>query len=147
MIVPTNSRFLSYLSPNQIRKNSCNLELIIISTIGPATTVSIYEEEPPEVFCKKKCSQKFRKIQRKTLETLAQVFSFEFCKISKNNFFIEHFHKTASVYGLNRSHKLTCYCELHILIFKKEFWTNILFFKNSNHLILYVTYFVLLLLA
>ena len=29
-------------------------------------------------------------------ETLAQVFSYEFCKISKNTFFIEHLRTTAS---------------------------------------------------
>ena len=32
-------------------------------------------------------------------ETLIQVFSWEFCEISKNNFFIEHFHTTASYYN------------------------------------------------
>ena len=30
-------------------------------------------------------------------ETLAQVFSSEFCEISKNTFFTEHLHATASV--------------------------------------------------
>ena len=30
-------------------------------------------------------------------ESLAQVFSFEFCEISKNNFFTEHLRTTASV--------------------------------------------------
>ena len=32
-------------------------------------------------------------------ETLAQVLSFEFCEISKNNFFIEHPWTTASVHS------------------------------------------------
>ena len=53
----------------------------------------------PEVFGKKSCSRKFCKIQRKTPEshfkacsfikkkTLTQVFSCEFCKISKSTFF------------------------------------------------------------
>ena len=52
----------------------------------------------PEVFFKKRCSQKFCKIHRNTpvssliklevikKETLAQVFSCEFCKISRNTF-------------------------------------------------------------
>ena len=31
-------------------------------------------------------------------ETLAQVFSYEFCEISKNTFFTEHLRATASVY-------------------------------------------------
>ena len=30
-------------------------------------------------------------------ETLAQVFSFEFCEISKNSFFTEPFHATADI--------------------------------------------------
>ena len=33
-------------------------------------------------------------------ETLAQVFSYEFCKISKNTFFTEHLWATASVHQL-----------------------------------------------
>ena len=33
-------------------------------------------------------------------ETLAQVFSCEFCEISKNTFFAEHLRKTASVFLL-----------------------------------------------
>ena len=31
-------------------------------------------------------------------ETLAQVFFFEFCEISKNTFFTEHFWTTASIF-------------------------------------------------
>ena len=55
-----------------------------------------FEKQPSEVFCKKRCSQKFYKIHMKTpvpkacnfikKQTLAQVFSREFCEISKNNF-------------------------------------------------------------
>ena len=33
-------------------------------------------------------------------DTLAQVFSFEFCEISKNTFFTEHLWETASMYGI-----------------------------------------------
>ena len=51
------------------------------------------QKQPPEVFYKKKYSWKFYKIHRKTpvpecikKETLAQVFSREFCEISKNTF-------------------------------------------------------------
>ena len=65
-----------------------------------------FQKQPPEVFCKKRCSQKFRKIHKKTLEacnfiekeTLAQVFSQKFCEISKNNFSTEHLWTTASGY-------------------------------------------------
>ena len=57
------------------------------------------QKQSPEAFCKKRCPKKFRKIQRKTPEpcnftnkqTLAQLFSCEFCEISKNTFFTEHF--------------------------------------------------------
>ena len=75
------------------------------------------QKQPPEVFCKKRWLWKFRKIHRKTpapgslsliklqalpatllkKETLAQVFSCEFCEISKNTFFTEHLWATASV--------------------------------------------------
>ena len=62
------------------------------------------------MFRKKRCSLKFRKIHRKTSvpesaaeackfikkETLAQVFSWEFCEILKNTFFTEHFWATGS---------------------------------------------------
>ena len=44
-----------------------------------------FQKQPPEVFCKKRCSQKFRKILRPACnfikkETLAQVFSCEFLR-------------------------------------------------------------------
>ena len=45
------------------------------------------QEQLPEVFCEK---------------TLAQVFSCEFCKISKNTFFTEHFRVAASRFGLSK---------------------------------------------
>ena len=45
-------------------------------------------QQPPEVFYKKRCSQKYRKIHGKTPvpETLAQAPSCEICDISKNTF-------------------------------------------------------------
>ena len=56
-----------------------------------------FQKQSPEVFCKKRCIYKFRKIHRKTpvpqacnfikKDTLAQLFSSEFCEISKNTFF------------------------------------------------------------
>ena len=70
------------------------------------------EKQSPDVFCKKRCSQKFSKIHRKHLcqslyfnkvaglrpqecnfiktETLPQVLSCEFCKISNNIFFLQN---------------------------------------------------------
>ena len=66
---------------------------------------SYVQKQPSKVFCKKRSSQKFRKIHRKKTfdrvcnmikkETLAQVFSCEFCEISKNIFFTEHLLATA----------------------------------------------------
>ena len=67
-----------------------------------------HKKQPPEVFCEKRCSQKFRKIHRKHLcqrpeacnfikkEALAQVLCCEFCEISKNTYFTEHLRTIAS---------------------------------------------------
>ena len=38
--------------------------------------------------------------EKRNKETLAQVFSCEFCKISKNSFFTEHLRTTASEYNI-----------------------------------------------
>ena len=65
-----------------------------------SSVISYIQKQPAEVFRKKRCSLKFRKIHRKTSvpesaaeackfikkETLAQVFSWEFCEISNNTF-------------------------------------------------------------
>ena len=63
---------------------------------------------PAEVFCKKGFLKNFENSQENTCtrvsfliklkETLAQVFSCEFCEIFKNTFFTEHPRATASVY-------------------------------------------------
>ena len=86
---------------------------LLFSTVNPTVTKQI---QPPEVFFKKKWSEKFQKIHRKTpvpeslfliklqgeacsfikKETQAQVFSCEFCKISKNTLFTEHLRATTS---------------------------------------------------
>ena len=67
-------------------------------------------QQLPEVFCKKRCSWKFRKIHKKTpvpatllKKGLTQVFSCEFCEISQNNFFTEHLWKTAFGYVFSNS--------------------------------------------
>ena len=77
----------------------------ILKTDGLCMKLNI-QKQPPEVFCKKFC-----KIHRKTpvpetlfnkvagfikKESLAQVFSCEFCEISKNTFFTEHLRTTTS---------------------------------------------------
>ena len=72
------------------------------------------QKQPPNVFYEERCSQKFHKIHRKTpvpqslfkpqackfikKETLAQVFSCDFCEVFKNTFFTEHLWTTASEY-------------------------------------------------
>ena len=48
-----------------------------------------WQKQPTEVFCKKRCYNFIKK------ETLTQVFSCEFCEISKNTFFTEHVWATA----------------------------------------------------
>ena len=40
-------------------------------------------------------------------ETLAQVFFYEFCEISKNTFFTEHLWTTASVWRISMEIKIT----------------------------------------
>ena len=67
----------------------------------------IVRSSRPEVFCKKSNLRNFTKFTGKYLcqrlffnikkESVAQVFSCEFCEISKNNIFTEHFRTTASV--------------------------------------------------
>ena len=56
----------------------------------------VFQKEPPEVFCKKRCSVAGLRAATLLKETLTQVFSCEFCEISKNNFFTEHLRATAS---------------------------------------------------
>ena len=68
-------------------------------------TRGLHRNSRSEVFCEKRCSWKFRNIHRKTpaldfyfnkvagLQT-SQVFSCEYCEISKNTYFEEHL-KTA----------------------------------------------------
>ena len=73
-----------------------------------------FQKQPPEVFCKKGVLRNLTTFTGKHLcqslffdkvagpcnflkkETLAQVFSCEFCQISKNSFFTEHLWATAS---------------------------------------------------
>ena len=55
---------------------------ICFTTLSHYSEKCGYEKQPPEVFCKKKAPP--ATLLKK--ETLAQVFSCEFCEISKNNF-------------------------------------------------------------
>ena len=80
----------------------------------------VFKKQLPEMFCKKRCSYKFRKIHRTAPvpESLAKrdsgtSVSCEFCEISKNTFFTEHLRATAS--GIPE------YWIEHLLR-KKRFW-------------------------
>ena len=55
----------------------------------------LQQKQPSEVLYEKQCSQEACNLIEK--ETLALVFSFEFCEISKNTLFTEHLRTTASV--------------------------------------------------
>ena len=73
----------------------------------------IFISSRQEVFCKKDILRNFAKFTWVSFllklqdsvcnfikkETLAQVFSCEFCEISKNTYFTEHVWTTASIYG------------------------------------------------
>ena len=52
------------------------------------------QKQPPDVFYKKRYETDMKLYQK---ETLAQVFSCEFCKIFKSTLFTEHLWTTASV--------------------------------------------------
>ena len=103
------------------------------------------QKQPSGMFNKKRSSSKFRKIYRKTTlvpeslfqkscrpkaynfiekATLAQVFSCEFCKISRNTSFTEHLRVTAS--GTRKTCKtslgLTISLFLTLKIFYSLFW-------------------------
>ena len=59
---------------------------------------------PPDVFCNKKVLLEISQNSKETAATLVQVFSCEFCEISKSNFSTEHLRTTASVH---MEHKIT----------------------------------------
>ena len=75
---------------------------------GCGGTERVFMEKQPSVgFFKKGVMRSFAKFTRKHLcqksETLAQVFSCEFCQICKKAFFAEHHRTTASDYSSNHS--------------------------------------------
>ena len=90
--------------------NKFSSQVTIINLYIWANNSMNLQKQPSELFSKKKCSEIFRKIHRKTpvpealfnkaaswglLATGTGVFC-EFCKISKNTFFTEHHRATAS---------------------------------------------------
>ena len=94
------------------------LELLAMGRLKIRPPIPLFfqpQKQSPEVFCKKDVLRNSAKFTGKHLcqslffnkiadlacnfvkkETLAQVFSCEFCKISRNTFFIEHLQATAS---------------------------------------------------
>ena len=112
--------------------------------------LSFIQKQPPEVFFKKRSSQKFRKTHRKTRqtlfliklqtsdlqlfkkETLTQVFCYEFCEISKNTFFREHRWWLLLFFYLNGS---SCHPSSHVIqkILKEEFIRSIFIFSEIFH--------------
>ena len=98
------------------------------------------KKQPPEVFYEKRCSYKFYKIHRKTpapeseacnfvkKETLAQVFLCQFCEISRNTFYTEHFCTTASEKKITLS--------IHLLILQNGInYSNLQEYQQSRFLI------------
>ena len=75
------------------------------------TNVKCVQKQPPEVLCKKVFLEISQNSQENTSarylcnfikkETLAQVFSYEYCEISKNTFFTEHLWTTAFGFSWN----------------------------------------------
>ena len=79
---------------------------VIAEEIKIYTSTTYFEKQPPEVFYKKGVLKNFAKFTGKhqcqslffnKKETLAQVFSCEYCEIFKNTFYAEHLRVTASV--------------------------------------------------
>ena len=75
---------------------------------------------PPDVFCKKRVLLEISQNSKETAATLVQVFSCEFCEISKSNFSTEHLRTTASVHMEHRITLITfdygtlCHCLMSI---------------------------------
>ena len=79
----TEIKTLSIVAQNKLSNQYLHLN----SQNQPAQIIeAIFQKLPPEVFCKKRCSQKVSACNFTKKETLAQVFSCEFCEISKNTF-------------------------------------------------------------
>ena len=76
---------IAFLSSN------LNVESMYFGAELKSLRINNVQKRSPEGVLEKMCSWKFRKIHRKIhsglKETLAQVFSCEFCKIFKNSFF------------------------------------------------------------
>ena len=97
---------------NQKKLLHCNylMLFLVCRNCEKNNVIKHMQKQSPEMFCKKRCSQKFCKIHRKIpvpdylacnfikKESLAQV---KFCKIFKNTFFIEHIWVTASAHVMN----------------------------------------------
>ena len=130
--------------------------------------ITYLQKQPPEVFCKKRYSWKSRKIHRETpvsvslfhkscrpttllkkgiwhrfFQTLAQVFSCEFWKISKSTFFTEYPWATASVvYSLFYSILFTIYLLFIVNMKVHSFFIVYIVFAVYIVLITHIVYIV-----
>ena len=97
-------------------KKMSNKSIYFTSNVQPLFSgrfKQVFQKQPPEVFCKKTCSEKFPNFHIKTpvreslllklkisnlikRETPTQIFSCEICKIFKNTYIQKHLWTTAS---------------------------------------------------
>ena len=88
----------------------------------------VLQKQPPEVFYNKR-PEACNFIKK---ETLAQVFSCEFCEISKNTFFTEHLRTTAS--GLTQqTHTIISLLFIFVLIIFNSRFIKSVFKPGSFH--------------
>ena len=112
----------SLFSFSNMLKRKCRLSLpgalFINSVTNRCTnnTSSAFQKQPPEAFCKKRCS--FLK------KALAQVFSCGLGEISKNTFFTEHLRVTASGFQLTARHSYGLFTFKWFFVLTSLFHTN-----------------------
>ena len=114
--------------------------------MSPKTIRVLYslnlQKQPPEVFCNKRCSQKFCKFHGKHLcqslfikkQALAQMFSCGFCEISKNTFFTEQLRATASEFS-----ELMLFSTINVYIFLGRVYFKVIvgmFFREVRYILI-----------
>ena len=125
------SKYFEKINRNVENKNSVDYSIT-------SEVIVFLQKEPPEVLCKKGYFRNFAKFTGKHLcqshffnkvagqacnfikkEALVQVFSCEFCEISTNTFFTEHFRTTASAFRYRENIKYSACINLNTNIFKR----------------------------
>ena len=92
------------------------------------------------MFYKKRCSYKFQKTCK---NTLAQVFSCEFCEISKNNFFTQHLWTAA--FFLKKRLRHRCFPVIFVKFLRTPFLHKHLWTTASLYMSLYIKLLYILL--